>query len=233
MNWVADYLFLLLNTLFAQYGAIIVFAAALTEATVGLGVFVPGIVMIFLAGAYAREQGESLLFLFMVANIGTILGDVFSYGLGRWGGQYLRTTRFRTALSLGEALVSGRAKWLIPFYHFNSVTRTLGPFGAGALQMPLRIWLPLDTFGAVLGNVVYMGAGAILGRAILTEDGRLNEHPALRIGFFIAAVVWVIFVRREIERTRTLQRTEADRLDAANAASAVPESAPEDLPPPR
>ena len=70
MNWVADYLFLLLNTLFAQYGAIIVFAAALTEATVGLGVFVPGIVMIFLAGAYAREQGESLLFLFMVADIG-------------------------------------------------------------------------------------------------------------------------------------------------------------------
>lgn len=195
---------MLLAALFVRYGVPVVFVAALAEATVGVGILVPGIVMIFLAGAYAQEQGDSLLLLFAVANVATLLGDVISYGLGRWGGDWLRGTRFATILRLGEAMMSGRARWLTPFYHFNSVTRTLGPFGAGALRMPLWVWLPLDALGAVLANTAYMGAGAILGRAVLTPDGRLQEHPALRIGLFVAAGFWLWLVRREWQRTAAL-----------------------------
>lgn len=220
MNWFADRLFLVLSALFMRYGVPVVFLAALTEATVGLGVVVPGIVMIFLAGAYAREEAVSLPLMYAVANVGTLLGDVISYGLGRWGGRWLRSTRLSGALRLGEALVSGRARWLIPFYHFNSVTRTLGPFGAGALRMPLYIWMPLDVLGAVLANTAYMGAGAILGRAVLTPDGRLQEHPALRIGLFVAAVFWALMVRRELQRTRALQRAEAEERRRALGGSA-------------
>jgi membrane-associated protein len=222
VNWLADELFRFLSALFHRYGVPIVFLAALAEATVGLGIVVPGIVLIFLAGAYAGEGSASLTLLFIVANVGTLLGDVVSYGLGRWGGERLRSTRLRTTMRLGEALVAGRARWLIPFYHFNSITRTLGPFGAGALRMPFRIWFPLDFVGAVIANVAYMGAGAVLGRAVLTEDGRLNEHPALRIGLGIAAMFWVLFVRREMERVRAeqaaIERDEADRRAAALAA---------------
>ncbi|MSQ30163.1 MAG: hypothetical protein EXR68_06735 [Dehalococcoidia bacterium] len=210
VNWLADQVFLVLAALFLRYGMPVVFLAALGEATVGVGVVLPGIVMIFLAGAYAREEGSSLLLLYVVANVGTLLGDVISYGLGRWGGGWLRSTRLAGALRLGEAMVSGRARWLIPFYHFNSVTRTLGPFGAGTLRMPLYIWLPLDALGAVLANTAYMGAGAILGRAVLTPDGRLQEHPALRIGLFIAAVFWVVMVRRELQRTQALEHVESE-----------------------
>jgi membrane protein DedA with SNARE-associated domain len=204
VNWVADQVFLVLAALFVRYGVAVVFVAALAEATVGVGLVVPGIVMIFLAGAYAHDQGSSLLLLYLVANVGTLLGDSLSYGLGRWGGDWLRSTRFSSVLWLGEAMMSGRARWLIPFYHFNSVTRTLGPFGAGALRMPLWVWLPLDTLGAVLANTAYMGAGVILGRAVLTPDGRLQEHPALRVGLFVAALFWVWLVRREWQRTRAL-----------------------------
>jgi membrane-associated protein len=207
VNWGADQLFLLLAALFVRYGVPVVFVAALAEATVGVGILVPGIVMIFLAGAYAQERGSSLVVLFLVANVATLLGDVISYGLGRWGGDWLRGTRFGTILRLGEAMMSGRARWLTPFYHFNSVTRTLGPFGAGALRMPLWIWLPLDALGAILANTAYMGAGALLGRAVLTPDGRLLEHPALRIGLFVAAGFWVWLVSREWQRTKALALT--------------------------
>ena len=209
VNWVTDQVFLLLNALFAQYGSIIVFFAALSEATVGLGLVVPGIIMIFLAGAYAEEQQAGLWTLFVAANVGTVLGDTLSYGLGRWGGERLRGTRFGPALRMGEALVSGHARWLIPFYHLNSVSRTLGPFGAGALRMPLRYWIPLDYFGAVLANVIYMGAGVIFGRALLTPQGTLDEHPALRLGFIVAAVVWALLVRREFKKSRA-ERHHAD-----------------------
>lgn len=209
VNWVTDQVFLLLNALFAQYGSIIVFIAALSEATVGLGLVVPGIIMIFLAGAYAEEQERALWTLFLAANLGTVMGDTLSYGLGRWGGDRLRGTRFGPALRMGEALVSGHARWLIPFYHLNSVSRTLGPFGAGALRMPLRYWIPLDYFGAVLANVIYMGAGVIFGRALLTPQGTLDEHPALRLGFIVAAVVWALLVRREFGKSRA-ERDHAD-----------------------
>lgn len=208
MNWVTDQVFLVLNSLFLSYGVPIVFLAALSEATVGLGLIVPGIIMIFLAGAYAHEQQSGLAMLFFVASLGTVLGDTLSYGLGRWGGNRLRGTRLGPALRMGEALVSGHARWLIPFYHLNSVSRTLGPFGAGALQMPLRLWIPLDYLGAIIANVVYMGAGVIFGRALLNPNGTLNEHPALRVGFIVAGVVWVVLVRREYLKTKAAQSEE-------------------------
>lgn len=215
MNEFADQVFLLLAALFLRYGVPVVFFAALAEATVGVGVLVPGIVMIFLAGAYAREEGSSLVLLFLAANAATLLGDLISYGLGRWGGQYLRATRFATILQLGEAMMSGRARWLIPFYHFNSVSRTLGPFGAGALRMSMWVWLPLDALGAVLANTAYMGAGVILGHAVLTPDGRLQEHPALRIGLIVAALFWVLLVRKEWDRTRRMAAAETAAETAA------------------
>jgi membrane protein DedA with SNARE-associated domain len=226
-NWATDEVFLILNALFTRYGVPIVFLAALSESTVGLGLVVPGIIMIFLAGAYAHEQQTSISLMFFVATVGTVLGDTLSYGLGRWGGERLRGTRLRPALRMGEALVRGQARWFIPFYHLNSVSRTLGPFGAGALRMPLRMWIPLDYAGAIIANVVYMGAGVVFGRALLTDHGTLREHPALRIGFFVAAFVWLFLVRREFLKMRAEQSEAAAARAAALAATVSPV-----LPPP-
>lgn len=209
-NWLTDEMFLLLKDLFERFGVPIVFLAALSEATVGLGLVVPGVLLIFVAGVYAEDTGTSLPWMLAVATIGTILGDTISYGLGRWGGRRLEGTRFASALRMGEVLVSGQARWFIPLYHFNSVTRTVGPFGSGALRMPLRVWLPLDYFGALLANAVWMGAGAILGRAVLNDDGTLNEHPALRLGLVAAVLLWVIVVRRELKKHRVRQARELE-----------------------
>ena len=208
-NWVADFVFHTLATLFQLYGAPIVFLAATAEATVGLGLLVPGVIMIFLAGAYAREEQASIVWMFTVATTGTLIGDTVSYAFGRWGGERVRGTRFGPALRMGEALVSGHARWLIPFYHLNSVSRTLGPFGAGALRMPLRIWMPLDYFGAVVANAIWIGAGAIFGRALLQPDGTLADYPPLRIGLVLALVFYAFIIRTEMKKAR--RQREADR----------------------
>lgn len=231
VNWVADEVFRVLRDLFTEYGIPIVFLAALSEATVGLGVLVPGVILIFLAGAYASEQGDSLLPILVVSVVGTIMGDTLSYGLGRWGGGYIRHTRLGPTMRLGEALISGRMRWLIPFYHFNSVTRTVGPFGSGALRMPLRVWIPLDYLGAMIANLVWLGSGAILGRAVLTEDGTLKQHPALRIALFIAALAWLFVLQREMQRSRRKLREEDARAAAITNAASINTGAGEDIPP--
>ena len=213
LNWVADQGFILMRALFVRFGVPIVFLAALTEATVGLGVVFPGVVLMFLAGAYSVGDEISLALVLASAVGGTIIGDVVSYGLGRWGGHWLRGTRFEKSMLMGEMLISGHARWLIPFYHLHSVTRAVGPFGSGALRLPLRVWVPLDFTGAIIANTVWVGAGAILGRTLLTDRGTLNEHPALRIGLAVLAVVWLLVVQRTM-RTGKPRTVEVVRADA-------------------
>jgi len=189
-----------MNDLYGRFGVPIVFVAALTEATFGLGVVFPGVVLMFLAGAYTRSDPTLLAAVFAVAVLGTMIGDTISYGLGRWGSRFVESSRFAPSLRLGKALVTGRTRWVIPFYHLHSVSRAVGPFGAGAVRMPLRIWIPLDYLGAFIANAVWVGSGAILGTAVLTEDGTLEQHPALRIGLAVAAMAWFLVMQRVVTK---------------------------------
>ena len=201
VNWLADQAFLAMKALYDRFGAPMVFFAGLIEATVGLGFVFPGVVLIFLGGAFAGEQGTPIVLILVLAVAGTILGDTLSYALGRWGGARLEHSRFGSQLRLGREVIGGRARWLIPFYHLNSWTRAVGPFGAGTLRLPLRVWMPLDYLGAVISNTAWVSAGWLLGRAVLTEDGTLEQHPALRIGLAVTAIAWYFFAQRELVRS--------------------------------
>ncbi|MEX1022826.1 MAG: DedA family protein [Dehalococcoidia bacterium] len=220
-NYVTDVVFVAVNRLFEEFGTPIVFVSALVESTIGLGVIFPGVLVMFLGGAAASQGDASVFAVFLAATAGTAMGDTVSYVAGRWGGERLANTRFGSSLRMGSKLMDGRARWLIPFYHLHSVTRAVGPFGSGALRIPLRVWLPLDYAGAVIANAVWVGGGFLLGTAVLTEDGKLEQHPALRIGLAVAATVWFLAMRATMQRrVRTLQAEEA-------SAAVVIERAPD------
>lgn len=209
LNWLTDEIFLFLNGLFDRFGTPIVFFAALTEATVGLGVVFPGVALMFLGGAYSADDWSTLLLVLVLAISGTIIGDTVSYSAGRWGSRLLVGTRLGPALRLGEAMIGSSTRWIIPFYHLHNVTRAVGPFGAGAIRMPLRVWMPLDYAGAVIANVIWVGGGAVFGSTILTDDGRLKESPVLRVGLVVVAMVWFVLIQGAITR-RWREVTEAD-----------------------
>lgn len=198
LNWLTDQIFVLLHGLFERFGTPIVFVAALAEATVGVGVVFPGVVLLFLGGAFAAGDGPTLALVLVFGIAGTVLGDVMSYALGRYGVGRLAGRRLGAAVRVGEALMAGRTRWLISFYHLHSATRAVGPFGAGVIRLPWQLWLPLDVAGAVIANSIWIGSGALLGRAILTDDGRLEQHPLLRIGLVVAALTWLVLMRRVV-----------------------------------
>ena len=210
-----------MNRLFSEFGTPIVFVAALVESTIGLGVVFPGVLMMFLGGAAASQGDASVVVVFLVAVAGTAIGDTISYAAGRWGGERLQYTRLGSSLRLGAQLMDGRARWLIPFYHLHSVTRAVGPFGSGALRIPLRIWVPLDYAGAVIANAVWVFGGFIFGTAVLTEDGKLEEHPALRIGLALAATAWFLVMRETMQRRiRAIRAREQEQEEAREASTA-------------
>ncbi len=165
-----------------------------------MGVVFPGVVLLFLGGAFAAGDGPTLALVLAFGIAGTVLGDVVSYVVGRYGLGRLAGRRLGAAVRVGEVLVSGRTRWLIPLYHLHSATRAVGPFGAGVIRLPWQVWLPLDVLGAVIANSVWIGSGALLGRAILTDDGRLEQHPLLRIGLLLAALTWLVLMRRVVNR---------------------------------
>ena len=165
-----------------------------------MGVVFPGVVLLFLGGAFAGGDGPTLGLVLVLGIGGTVLGDVISYLLGRYGLGRLAGRRLAAGVRLGEALLSGRTRWLIPLYHLHSATRAVGPFGAGAIGLRWRLWLPLDAAGAVIANTIWIGSGALLGRAVLTDDGRLEQHPVLRVGLLLAALAWVLVMQRAIYR---------------------------------
>ncbi len=221
LNWITDILFVAINDLFARFGTPIVFVSALTEATIGLGVIFPGVLMMFLGGAAASQGDANVGLVFLVAALGTMIGDTISYAAGRWGGERLSHTRLGPSLRLGAQLMDGRARWLIPFYHLHNMTRAVGPFGSGALRIPLRIWMPLDYLGAVIANSVWVGAGFLFGTAVLDEDGKLEEHPALRIGLALFAMAWFLIMREAMQRRiRGIREREAE--EAAREADPTP-----------
>jgi membrane protein DedA with SNARE-associated domain len=79
--------------------------------------------------------------------------------------------------------------------------------------MPLRVWVPLDYAGALIANAAWMGAGVVLGRAVMNDDGTLNEHPALRIGFAVVAALFFLVLRSEWLKSQRKQKEaeEAER----------------------
>ena len=219
-----DVVFVAINDLFARFGTPIVFFSALAEATIGLGVIFPGVLMMFLGGAAASQGDASVWLVFVVAALGTVIGDTISYVVGRWGGERLQHTRLGPSLRLGAQLMDGRARWLIPFYHLHNMTRAVGPFGSGALRIPLRIWLPLDYAGAIIANSVWVGGGFLLGTAVLDEDGKLEQHPALRIGLALAATAWFLIMREAMQRRiRSIRAREAAEAQAEGDAGAAAE----------
>ena len=82
--------------------------------------------------------------------------------------------------------------------------------------------MPLDALGAATSNLVWMGTGAVLGRAVLTERGTLEQHPALRIGLIALAVVWVALVQGAL-----IRRRRREQAQAAAEASRIPDQASE------
>lgn len=183
----------------------------------------PGQQLISLGGAAsAKGDAGNVVVMLVFATAGTILGDLISYVAGRWWSERLFASRFGPSLRVAAAMMEGRARWLIPFYHFYSVTRSVGPAAAGALRLPFRVWFPMDAFGAALFNTIWITVGYAFGAALLQDDGTLKESPVVRIGLVVVAMAWFFVVRHLFERRLRQARAE-EALASAEVTSTSPD----------
>ena len=116
--WLGDWLFLVL---------------AFIESAPVIGVFIPGATLISVGGFLASQGILNVWDIIIFASVGAILGDFFSYSLGRWGGEWIKRKKLinRTLIHHGEKFFAKYGNKSIFWGRFFGPIRALITFIAG------------------------------------------------------------------------------------------------------
>lgn len=176
MGRVTEFFLDLVQRLFADWGYLVVFFGTMLENVLLLGLFVPGAVILVLAGITVSEGNLNLVEAILVGIAGTSIGDTASYAAGRFGWQRaLRHAEGLPFMGTVQAAMRRRPTLFVLLYHFFGYTRVLGPTLAGMSKVPFRRWYLTDLAGATLWVIAYTGGGYLLGEAGVNFEAA-KEH---------------------------------------------------------
>jgi membrane protein DedA with SNARE-associated domain/membrane-associated phospholipid phosphatase len=164
-----------------HWGYFIILFAATFEAVPLIGFFIPGEMIVTLAGFFAKRGYLNLFVVLAVSAVGAILGDVIGYQIGRKYGHsfitkygkhfffkeeyYLSTKRILRAHT-GKTLIVGR---------FNMVTRAFAPFIAGSTKIKFSKFMLYNIIGGVAWAMTFTFLGYVFGTSYDLVSGYFGE----------------------------------------------------------
>jgi len=194
------------------------FSIALLESLAVIGLFVPGVVLLFsaatIAGSGALSFGQTLLFGYL----GAVLGDWLSF----WLGQHLQHrahhhwpfNRYPTLMNRGDAFFQRYGVVSIALGRFLGPLRAFVPLIAGIMAMPTGRFMAANLVSALLWAFAYLTPGYWLGTALEATPlppGFYTVLLALLLAVLIVAVV-IKQLHRLTQPDGHLYRTLATRL---------------------
>ncbi|SHG51912.1 DedA family protein [Streptoalloteichus hindustanus] len=208
------------TTLSVPVMVLLLTAVCVVEATLLLGSLVPGeLVVVAAAGAAGVEWYPLVL---AAAALGSVLGQLGGYLLGRASGDWVRHGWLGRRLgerrwARAEAVVRGATPLTMIAVRFVAVGHTLAPVLAGAARMQPRRFLHL----AAVGSAVWAGVWAALGVAA-RQAGELagSWYVATGIGL-VGMVLAGATLSRAIQRAG-LDAPAGDRAPERAAAADLP-----------
>jgi membrane protein DedA with SNARE-associated domain len=183
--------------------------AALLVAIESLFPPIPSELILPLAGFTASRGSFDLVSVIVATTIGSVVGAVLLYGLGRWiGAERLARIADRIPLMSGTDVEKAMA-W---FHRFGPIAVLLGRFvpivrslisiPAGVDRMRLWLFLLLTTIGSGIWNTLFVVLGFVLGENwVVVEDIASRYSRAvlvIAIVVLVALIAWriVLVVRR-------------------------------------
>ncbi len=199
-----DWLTSTLGPIAGTWGYPIVFAAAAAEASLMLGLVLPGETVLLVVG-YLAWRGHGALVLFVAsAALGAASGDFLGYVLGRrfgsdvrasWLGRKVGDRRWERAERYLRAR-GGRAVFLA---RFVTGPKAVVPFLAGQADMRLPTFVEWNLAGAVLWGTFHVGLGYVAGPSIEAMDRWVGRVGWALLGAAVLGVVVWSLVRRRRE----------------------------------
>lgn len=158
--------------LIAQYGLLLIFCNVLIEQ---LGVPVPAVPTLVVAGALAASDKMPLAGVVLVAVLACLLGDLLWYGAGRrFGGGVMRTI-CRILLSPDSCVKQSELRFqrwrggVLLIAKFVPGLSTVAPPLVGAMGLRVPAFLLLDG----LGSLIWVGVAVGLGYALAAQVDQL------------------------------------------------------------
>jgi len=184
-----------MDRLIAEYGLALVFANVLLEQ---LGLPIPAMPTLIVAGALAAEGEFSLVAVFGLAFVACMLGDAAWYLAGRRWGRRVMALLCRVSLSPDSCVRQTEfrfERWgglTLVLSKFIPGLSTIAPPLAGAMRVGWPSFLLLNALGVTIWAGVAIGAGMLFHAGIHEFIGRLEGLGTLAlqaIGVLLAGYV--------------------------------------------
>jgi membrane-associated protein len=186
----------------SQYGAPALFGIV---AIAALGVPLPITLLLILAGSMVSQGAMNLWEAIGAAAVGSILGDLSGYALGRWGGPaaVARLQRLLGKRANLEAMEAKARAWGGPgIFVTRWILGALGPainLASGTAGYPWPRFLFWDVLGELTGAALYIALGRFFSDRVIALEAVLGDL-SWAVAALIAAVIlgWrlLIYVRR-------------------------------------
>jgi membrane-associated protein len=157
-----------------ETGSLLILALVLfAETGLLIGFFLPGDTLLFAAGFFAAQGRLNLGFTLFVLFLGTLIGNMVGYEIGKRSGPRIFKSDEALLFSkqnveYAESFYKKHGGKTILIARFIPIVRTLAPLIAGIGKMKYRIFMLYNTIGAFLwvGLITMIGywAGKVLGK---------------------------------------------------------------------
>ncbi len=186
-----------------HWGYAIILFITLIEATPILGFFVPGQLIVILAGFLVKQSMLDMGNVILVASFGAIFGDLIGYMLGKKYGisfitkygkyfffkrEHYEKTKMIMNNHTGKALIFGR---------LNSLTRSFAPFVAGSSNLPFRKFMVYNIIGGISWAVAFVMVGYIFGASYEIASKYIGRFMLLAIVLSIALIYAYSFINKK------------------------------------
>lgn len=122
-----------------------------------------------LAGFVVNRGGLLFIPALVAATLGSLVGALLLYALGRWGGRPV-LLRWHRVLRVDEVQLDRADHWfdthgpkLVFWCRMIPLARSVISIPAGASEMPIGRFVVLTTVGSLLWNAGLIGAGMLVG----------------------------------------------------------------------
>lgn len=181
------------------YAGGVVFAMALAESLAIVGVFVPGVVILFGVGALIGAGVLDFWVMCLWAVAGAVIGDGLSYWLGhhfeyltdRWRWFRLHPDHLRKGITFFEKY----GDLSVALGRFFGPIRAVVPLIAGLMHMPPRRFYVANVLSALAWAPAYLAPGMLFGGIGVNGDWRHLLIPMAAV--ILVVLVWLLVHARE------------------------------------
>ncbi|MDD2907382.1 MAG: VTT domain-containing protein [Candidatus Gracilibacteria bacterium] len=173
----------------------IAFTSSLIEAFPVLGVVVPGQNILLIVGSFfAKISTQNLIYIYIIASIGAIIGNYIGYALGKiYGDSFFSKYGIWFGIGLTEVkyLKKGINKWGplgITLGKFHPLTRAFLPFIAGSMGMKNLTFMIYNVIGSIIRSITIITLGVVFGKyyeIIINHIGKFMLLLFIAVGIYI------------------------------------------------